>query len=122
MGHVFVQGRVFARRSTHVRFLVDSGATYTLLPSAVARRVEAPILAREFPVSLADGSIRRLKACTVGIELLERTAPMTALLLPKGDALLGIEALEALGLRINPNSGKLEPTRAQTVLLVGARP
>jgi hypothetical protein len=57
----------------------------------------------------------------MGIELLNRTAPMTALLMPGADPLLGAEPLEALGLRVNPSTRRLEPTRAHAVLLVGVR-
>ena len=47
---------------------------------------------------------------------------MTVLLVPKGEPLLGVETLEALGLKIDPMSGKLEPSRAHAVLMVGVRP
>jgi len=121
MGHVYVEARVFARSSARVRFLVDSGATYTIVPPSIARQVGATPLGKQFPVSLADGTKRNLKACTMGIVLQRRTAPMTALLLPGGEPLLGVETLEALGFSINPTSKKLEPTRAQAGLLVGVR-
>ena len=105
-----------------MRFLVDTGATYTIVPPSVTREVGAITLQRKFRVSLADGSVRNLKACTMGIELAGRTAPMTALVLTRGEPLLGVETLEALGLRVNPTARKLEPTRAQAALLMGARP
>jgi len=57
----------------------------------------------------------------MGIELCKRTGPMTALLLRGGTPLLGVETLEALGLRVNPSTRRLEPTRAQAALLVGVR-
>jgi len=122
MGHIYVDAEVFARRRTKVHFLVDTGATYTILPTTVARAAGATPLPTRFAVSLADGSRRRLRACTMGIEIGRRTAPMTALLLPGGEPLLGVETLEALGLRVNPVSRRLEPTRAQTALLVSLRP
>jgi len=122
MGHVYVDAEVFARRRVKVRFLVDTGATYTILPATIARAAGSIPLPTRFAVSLADGSRRSLLACTMGIEIERRTAPMTALLLPDGEPLLGVETLEALGLRVNPVSRCLEPTRAQTALLVGLRP
>jgi predicted aspartyl protease len=122
VGHVYVDAEVFARRRTKVRFLVDTGATYTILPTTVARTAGATPLPTRFGVSLADGSRRNLRACTMGIEIAGRTAPMTAFLLPRGEPLLGVETLEALGLRVNPVSRRLEPTRARTALLVGVRP
>jgi len=121
VGHVYVDARVFARRRTVARFLVDTGATYTIVPPSLAREVGAAELPVKFRVSLADGSKRRLKACTMGIELCRRTAPMTTLLLPGGEPLLGAETLEALGLRVNPSKRVLEPARAQAVLLVSVR-
>jgi clan AA aspartic protease len=122
MGHVYVDAEVFARHRMRVRFLVDTGATYTIVPTTVARAAGATPLPTRFAVSLADGSRRRLRACTMGIEIERRTAPMTVLLLPGGEPLLGVETLEALGLRVNPVSRRLEPTRAQAALLVSVRP
>lgn len=122
MGHVYVDAEVFARHRVKVRCLVDTGATYTIVPTTVARAAGAVPLPTRFAVSLADGSRRRLRACTMGIEIERRTAPMTALLLPGGEPLLGVETLEALGLRVNPVSRRLEPTRAQAALLVSVRP
>ena len=122
MGHVHVDARVFARRSARVRFLVDTGATYSVVPPDRARRLEAPPTAARFTVTLADGTRRRVRGCTLGVELVGRTAPMTALLVARAEPLLGVEALEALGLRVNPTSRALEPTRAHAVLLVGVRP
>jgi clan AA aspartic protease len=122
MGHVHVNAEVFARRRVKVRFLVDTGATYTIVPPAIARAAGAIPLPTRFDVSLADGPHRNLRACTMGIEIQKRTAPMTALLLPRGEPILGVETLEALGLRVNPLTRRLEPTRAQAALLVGVRP
>jgi len=122
VGHVYVDARVFARRSAEARFLVDTGATYAIVPPSLARRVGAASSATRFRVSLADGSTRSLRACTMGIEVCGRTGPMTTLLLPGGEPLLGVETLEVLGLRVNPSTHRLEPTRAQAALLVGAKP
>jgi hypothetical protein len=57
----------------------------------------------------------------MGVELCGRTAPMTALLSAGAEPLLGMETLEALGLRVNPERRTLEPTRSHAVLLVGTR-
>lgn len=122
MGHVYVDAEVFARRRVRVRFPAHTGATYTILPAAIARAAGATPLPARFAVSRADGQRRSLRACTMGISIGRRTAPMTALLLPRGEPLLGVGTLEALGLRVNPAMRRLEPTRARTALLVGLRP
>lgn len=121
VGHVSVTATVTARWSTRARFLVDSGATHTIVPPSLAQQVGAPTLPRRFVVSLADGR-RRLKACSVGVRVAGRTGPTIALILPGAEPLLGVETLEALGLKVNPDKRRLEPSRAQTALLVGVLP
>ena len=121
MGHVYVDARIFARRNVSTRFLVDTGSTYAIVPPKLAREVGTTVLPRRFRVKLADGTEHGLKACTMGIELCGRTAPMTALLSRGAEPLLGVETLEALGLRVNPERGTLEPTRSHAVLLIGTR-
>ena len=47
----------------------------------------------------------------------------TALIARRGaEPVLGVEALEALGLTVDPRSRKLTPSRARAVLLVSTRP
>ena len=121
VGHIVVRARLSARRSATVDFLVDTGATHSIVPPALARKVGAPTLPQRFEVSLADGRRRRLKACSMSVSVAGRTGPTIALLLPGSDPLLGSETLEALGLKVNPERRRLEPSRAQTALLVGVR-
>ena len=122
MAQVVVKARVTARRSATVEFLVDTGATYSIIPPALARRVGAPTLPRKFVVSLADGTRRRLGACSIGVTVAGRTGPTIALLRAGAEPVLGVETLEVLGLKVNPDKGGLEPTRPHAALLVGARP
>ena len=124
MGHVHIEAVVTGNAASRpVRFLVDTGATYTMLPEAVAREIGVALHANLFTFALADDSTITASVGTVGIELAGRRAPITTAVLP-GDIepLLGVEALEALGLRVDPQSGTLEPTRSRAVLLVGVRP
>jgi predicted aspartyl protease len=74
-------------------------------------------LPQRFEVALADGRRRRLKACSIGVSVGGRTGPTIALLMPGPAPLLGVETLEALGLKVNPGRLGLEPSRAQTALL-----
>ncbi len=120
VGHIVVRARLSARRSATADFLVDTGATHSIVPPALARKVGAPTLPQRFEVSLADRR-RRLKTCSIGVTVGGRTGPTIALLLPGSDPLLGVETLEALGLKVNPERRRLEPSRAQTALLVGVR-
>jgi predicted aspartyl protease len=64
-----------------------------------------------------------MRVGTVLVRLLGREAGDTALIARRGaEPVLGVEALEALGLTVDRRSRKLKPTRARAVLLVSTRP
>jgi clan AA aspartic protease len=124
MGHAYVDAIVTALRTQPVRFLVDTGSTWAILPQSIAEAVALPTLPEPVPVSLAEGSPRVLPAGTIIVDLLGRRAAVTTLVMPDGEEvepLLGIEALEGFGLGVDPVSGRLRPTRPRAGLLVGVR-
>ena len=123
MGHVFVEAELSWKRAARVRVLVDRGATHSVLPSDLADRLGVVRSPRSIRVELADGSHRTPRVGTVLIRLLGREAGGTALIARRGaEPVLGVDALEALGLTVDPRSRKLKPSRARAVLLVGTRP
>ena len=122
MGHVHVEADLAGQREERVRMLVDTGATFALLPEDLVDRLGLVRAARPASVELADGTRRAFPFTTVLVRLEGREAPATALIAAGGtEPLLGVEALEALGLSVDPASGALRPTRARAVLAVGAR-
>jgi clan AA aspartic protease len=123
MGHVLIEAELSCLSSERVRVLVDTGATYTLLPEDLAQRLGVTALPRTIVATLADGSAREFRVGTVFVRLLGREAAATVLITPGGtEALLGVEALEALGLAVDPTTHSLRPTRAHGVLAVGMGP
>lgn len=123
MGHVFVEAELSWTTAERVRFLADTGATYTVIPADIAGRLGVAVSPRPMNVMLADGSSRPMHFGTVLMKLDGREAGVTVIIAPEGaEALLGVEALEALGLAVDPTSHKLLPTRAHAVLAVGLRP
>lgn len=113
MGLTFVEGvaRGPDGRSTSVRFLVDSGATYTLLPHPAWRDIGLEPK-RTVSVTLADGSMvtRTVGECHLTIPLGEAHTPV--ILGEAGDeALLGVVTLEILGVVLNPFTRELQPMR-----------
>ncbi len=85
-----------------VRFLVESGAMYTVLPERVWRKLG--VLPRRSPqFQLADGQIleRSVGNCEIRLELGETPTPVV-LGGPDDQALLGAVTLEELGLVLNP--------------------
>ena len=89
------------------KFLVDSGATYTVVPDKILKKIGIkPQGEEEF--SLADGTIIKRKVGTALYEFegIERGAPV--LFGETGDSqLLGVMTLEALGLTLDPFKRKL---------------
>ncbi len=95
----------------NVEFLVDSGATYTLLPRNVWQAIGLqPEKALKFV--LADGSVveRNVSECRISLPQGERSTPVL-LGEEKDEALLGVVTLEELGLVLNPFSRELQPMR-----------
>lgn len=114
MGMTFVNGRALGSRGQEesVRFLVDSGAGYTLLPQRVWQSLGlVPTRQEEFV--LADGTVvsRQMSRCYIVLPQGEEYSPVV--LGEEGDdqALLGAVTLENLGLVLNPFSRTLHPMR-----------
>ena len=112
MGLVFVEGTVrgLAGQAT-LQFLVDSGASYTLLPHETWRSIGlAP--KRSVRCSLADGTLieRQVSECHISLPQGDGYTPVI-LGEPGDEALLGVITLEILGLVLNPFSRQLRPMR-----------
>ena len=91
--------------------LVDSGASYSLLPEQVWRANELEPT-REISFRLADGSrmVRQVSECYISLDDGEGHSPV--ILGEPGDVgLLGVVTLEILGLVFNPFSRTLHPMR-----------
>jgi len=101
MGIVRIAVTLSGRRSERVKAMVDTGATYTVVPAAVARKIGLKELKPVF-VQLADGSRRKFPVATAMVRVNGRSAPATVLVAPAGEVLLGAETLEVLGLVVDP--------------------
>jgi predicted aspartyl protease len=96
---------------TTTRFLVDSGAVYSVLPETVWRAIGLQPT-RDLDFVLADGTsiTRRISDCRFVYQAIE--APSPVVLGEGGDvALLGSVTLETLGLVLNPLRRTLHPMR-----------
>lgn len=107
-----------ANRQERVRFLVDSGAIYSLAPAPILRRLGIRPLRREV-FELADGSTMRRD---VGLALFRigRTLGGSEVIFgaPGDEPLLGAVTLEALGFELDPARRRLRRTR---LLMAGFR-
>ena len=112
MGITYIRGTVTGPKGQRILdFLVDSGATYTVLPVDVWQEIGlAP--KRTVKFSLADGSMieREVSECHIALEVGDGHSPVV-LGEPGDEALLGVVTLENLGLVFNPFSRTLHPMR-----------
>jgi clan AA aspartic protease len=113
MGITYVQGRMKgpSKKQKTVKFLIDSGATYSLLPKSIWKAIGLKPK-RKMSFTLADGTT------------VDRAVSETYIVLPQGEAhtpvilgeqddqaLLGVVTLEILGLVFNPFDRTLNPMR-----------
>ena len=113
MGLTHIEGTVTGpkgKRAT-LKFLVDSGATYTVLPYKVWRAIGLKPT-DSVTCTLADGTevTRKVSDCYITLPQGERQTPV---ILGKKDdeALLGVVTLEEFRLILNPFTRKLQPIR-----------
>jgi clan AA aspartic protease len=115
MGMTYIRakvGRADGRgRAIDVRFLVDTGAVYTVLPESIWQTLKLKPQ-RELEFSLADGTTitRHVSECRFTIEGQSATSPVV-LGEPGDSPLLGAVTLETIGLMVNPLSRELLPMR-----------
>ena len=113
MGLTYVEGTVSGPngKTATVSFLVDSGATYTLLTEHQWKTIGL-VATREMTFTLADGTqIKRgISECKISLPQGEGHTPVI-LGEPGDESLLGMVTLEILGLTLNPFNRTLQPMR-----------
>ena len=113
MGITYVEGLVRGPtgKQETVEFLVDSGATYSLLPKVAWEAVELEPK-RTVSFRLADGTSVQRSVSEAFIAFPQGEAHTPVILGEEGDqALLGVVTLEILGLVLNPFDRTLRPMR-----------
>jgi predicted aspartyl protease len=91
--------------------LIDTGATYTVLPEEVLEQVGAARIPTEVEVELGNGETVKAKAYGVAIKIEEVEAPSISITFEGSQTVIGVETLESIGLKLDPTAGKLEFTR-----------
>jgi clan AA aspartic protease len=118
VGLSFIQGTVRGPTgiTAEVRFLIDSGAVYSLLPHAVWTAIGLTAK-REMEFALADGTTVRRAVSECHLSLSQRDGHTPVVLGEPGDAeaLLGVITLEILGLVFDPFRRTFHPMRAVLV-------
>ena len=108
MGYVYVDLVVKGRVSKLVRALVDTGSVYIVLDPKTVPELglfETPF---EVELTLADKRRVRSKLYLAEVEVEGRRGPALVAELDVPTPLLGVYALETLGLKPDPLTGRLE--------------
>ena len=99
-------------KCVEVELLVDTGATYTLLPSDLLAKLEIKP-SRWIKLRLADGRVVERPVGEIGIEIEGYRARATPVVFGESDiCLLGSVTIEQLGLAPDPIAKKLKPVEA----------
>ena len=99
------------KKKKELDFLIDSGATYTLLPQEVWKFLGLKPK-REVEIVLADGRKIRRKVSECFIELPQGDGFSPVILGEKDDeSVLGVVTLEIMGFVFNPLKRTLEPMK-----------
>ncbi|ADM28495.1 hypothetical protein Igag_1698 [Ignisphaera aggregans DSM 17230] len=114
MAHIYADIEVIGSRGrkTLEKILIDTGATFTVLPKEIIDEIGAiKIPVEPIEVELGDG--RRIKAelYSIGIKFRSREGGTIAISFPGAKLVIGIRTLEDLGLKPNPITGEIEEER-----------
>ena len=92
MGHVHQKVHLRGEKAATVRMLVDTDATFSVIPPRLARALGIKQPRRSVSVTVADGRRVRLGADLAVVKIDGREAPTTILIGTVSEPILGVEA------------------------------
>jgi len=109
MGLVKVKGEIGRNRDelVEVEFLADTGGFFTAISPGLRNQLGLPQGIPE-RTQLADKRIVDVEVTVAHLRLNGRQGAVLVEVMDVPEPLLGVEALEALGMKVNPVSGELE--------------
>jgi len=109
LGFTYVDVTVHGQKdSKAVRMLVDTGSTYIVLDAKTITELGLMETPHTATLVLADKLVVKVKIFVAEAEVKGRRGPAFVAELDAATPLLGVYALETLGLRVDPRSGQLE--------------
>jgi len=116
MGFILASVKIFApangREPVVVEMLVDTGAIFTLVPRPVLEQLGVrPTGTRTFQTIERRPIEREVGVMEIEVESRQPPGPVPVIFGEANDgAVLGVTALESMGLKVNSAAGTLEPT------------
>jgi len=117
MGHVHVNVRLKgAEGSLEINnVLIDTGASYTVMNSQALKKIGAIKTPHTVDLELGDGRVVKADVYVAVTSIEGREAPTLCVSFEGAKPVLGVLTLEGLGLKVNPTTGRLEPTRPKGI-------
>lgn len=115
MGHIYTELKAIGLKSNHdfEGVVIDTGATYTSLPKELIDEVGAlSVPGDKIKLELADGQVIKADSYALTLRIGKRKAPAIVVTFHGATPAIGVQTLEALGLKVNPVTEELEETRA----------
>lgn len=108
MGHVYVDVVIYGKEPKTVRALVDTDATYTVVPRRLIEELGIKGLGTFINVITAKGPAK-LEEAMVVMEIMGERRNQIVLISDDIDlVIIGVMTLESMGFRVDPITGKLE--------------
>ena len=113
MGFVRAKGLIGSskEKAREIEFLVDSGSFYTVVPPELAKDLDLATTTYSATAILADRREVNMPLALAYLQLLQREGVVMMGIMDVPVPLLGVSALETLGLKINPMEESLEYSR-----------
>jgi len=113
MGHIYTDIVIKGTRGTKElkEVLIDTGATYSVLPKEDLDEIGAWVPMPDVDVELGNGKKVKAQAYGVMIRIQDAEAPAISITFKGAQTVVGVETLESLGLKLDPTTGKIEFTR-----------
>lgn len=108
MGYTYVDLVIRGRISRKVRALVDTGSAYVVMDSKIISETGLHETPFEVELTLADKRKAKAKLYLAEVDAEGRRGPVFVAELDVPTPILGAYALETLGLKPNPVTGKME--------------
>ncbi|RLG08891.1 MAG: hypothetical protein DRN64_04555 [Thaumarchaeota archaeon] len=108
VGYVYVDIIIRGKKEKKIKALVDTGASYVVLNSQTIKELELSPTPYKVVLTLADKRQVEARLYVAEAEAEGRKGPILVAELDTPTPLVGIFALETLGLKPNPLTGKLE--------------
>lgn len=98
------------RKEVSLTGLADTGSTYSTVPDSVISELALPYLGDTPPIILLSGETMTARSFVGIIEVEGREVGTVIIPCQDNLVVIGVTALEQLGFKVNPATGKLEPT------------